>query len=490
MTTKADYLKRYLSGNTDTGDLTGAAGVETKKRRRKKTGAALEEDGGVKKIKNIGAGVRIHDTDVDDWKRGGEKVLEGLDDAVVVDASEIEQREEKRRTYLGIKEDGSGWAVATDGSANANGNANAAAAAAADDASPPRRGRHDTDDDASPARRGGNRHDSDDEDNSPPPAARGRHDTDDKNNGDLSPPRAGKRRDGDDDDASWPRRPVTKHDDDVSPPRRPKTNDSPDLSPPRRVGTGKGGDDDNTNGDSADVSMRGGNKRGVMTDGTTAGLVDASVVVREADAKRTLARQRINQMSDDTSGKNAGTLFRDKATGRLIDADELARRKELAAKAPSREKPVWASGVAQAREAADRQMALAEESAAPFARGEIDTKTDDSLRAANRFGDPMAHLARRNRLAELDAVANTSAVAGVDAEKLQKSGFRIPQDVPQHSWMRRGVGVPSNRFGIKPGRHWDGVDRGTGFEHEMFKAKNDASAKKQRDWKYGQAQWE
>lgn len=256
------------------------------------------------------------------------------------------------------------------------------------------------------------------------------------------------------------------------------------------MGTGKGGDDDNTNGDSDDVSMRGGNKRGVMTDGTTAGLVDASVVVREADAKRTLARQRINQMSDDTSGKNAGTLFRDKATGRLIDADELARRKELAAKAPSREKPVWASGVAQAREAADRQMALAEESAAPFARGEIDTKTDDSLRAANRFGDPMAHLARRNRLAELDAVANTSAVAGVDAEKLQKSGFRIPQDVPQHSWMRRGVGVPSNRFGIKPGRHWDGVDRGTGFEHEMFKAKNDASAKKQRDWKYGQAQWE
>ena len=84
----------------------------------------------MKKIKNIGAGVRIHDTDVDDWKRGGEKVLEGLDDAVVVDASEIEQREEKRRTYLGIKEDGSGWAVATDGSANANGNANAAAAAA------------------------------------------------------------------------------------------------------------------------------------------------------------------------------------------------------------------------------------------------------------------------------------------------------------------------------------------------------------------------
>jgi pre-mRNA-splicing factor CWC26 len=52
------------------------------------------------------------------------------------------------------------------------------------------------------------------------------------------------------------------------------------------------------------------------------------------------------------------------------------------------------------------------------------------------------------------------------------------------------VGAPPNRFSIKPGRHWDGVDRGTGFEQEMFKAVNDRSAKRQADWKYGQSMWE
>ena len=72
------------------------------------------------------------------------------------------------------------------------------------------------------------------------------------------------------------------------------------------------------------------------------------------------------------------------------------------------------------------------------------------------------------------------------AERMKKSGFIIPQEVPKHSWLRRGVGAPPNRYGIKPGRHWDGVDRGNGFERDMFKRQNEIKRQKQEAFMWAQ----
>ena len=479
MTSKADYLKRYVSGGG--GDPAPDEDARKKKRRKKKD----KTDGEVK-VKQVGAGVRILDEDVDDWKRADDPATANPEEGpVVVDAKVVEgERVTRTRPYLGIREDGSGWAVAED-PRNVE-----ISEAADDDLSPPRAGRHDGDDEEDVAMKKGalRRHDSDDEgEDLSPPRARRRHDSDDEGE-DLSPPRASGMHDDDDEG-------------DLSPPRRTRP-----PSPGGAASEGNANDafsrkrrgddrDDPATRTPADfhetnpstVSSR----RGVMTDGTSAGLVDASVVVREADEKREAAKARVAAMSAETSGRDARTLFRDKATGALVDAEELARRRELANARPERARPVWAGGVAQEREARERREALEEEANAPFARGEIDARADAAMRAASRFGDPMAHLARKRLTASLDDIASPrDVVAGVDADALRKSGFSVPRDVPAHSWRRRGVGAPPNRFSIEPGRHWDGVDRGTGFEQEMFKALNDRNAKRQADWKYGQSMWE
>ena len=478
MTSKADYLKRYMSdggGNSAPDD-----DAKKKKRRRKKD----KTDGSVK-VKQVGTGVRILDEDADDWKRADDPADANPEEGpVVVDAKDAEVvRDTKARQYLGVKEDGSGWTVAEDLRSVEKSKSDAADD---DDLSPPRAsGRHDSDDDLSPPRASG-RHDSDDSDDDlSPPRERERHDSDDDDEGDLSLIRRERRLSAGGAAAGIAR-------DGAAPKNRSDVRETPrPSSPPRGGGEGFANPATRAKDAAYDTKLSTpSSRRGVMTDGTSAGLVDATTVVREADEKREAAKARIAAMSAEMSGRDAQTLFRDKATGALVDAEELARRQDLARARPERTRPVWGGGIAQEREARERREALAEEASQPFARAEVDARADAAMRAASRFGDPMAHLARKRLAASLDAGASRNVVAGVDADALRRSGFRIPQDVPAHSWMRRGVGAPANRFSIKPGRHWDGVDRGTGFEQEMFKALNDRSAKRQADWKYGQSMWE
>ena len=200
-----------------------------------------------------------------------------------------------------------------------------------------------------------------------------------------------------------------------------------------------------------------------MTDGTSTGLVDASEVVREAAEKRRVAAARIAAMTDAQSGRFAATAVRDKATGRLMDADEVAAARAAAGATRFRSwaVPVWASGVAQAREAMDSAAALREEAANPFARSEMDASADAAARDAARFGDPMAHLTRKKQVESLPSV-----VAGISAEALAKGGFRVPQEIPAHSWIRRGAGDA-----VEPVRDRAGATLGRGGPEQRVRAR-------------------
>ncbi|UPR05023.1 putative CWC26-like pre-mRNA-splicing factor [Chloropicon primus] len=294
---------------------------------------------------------------------------------------------------------------------------------------------------------------------SPSPPAR-RHDSDDSDG------------DGSDDDMDVSRRRRERYD---SP-------DSSDMEVERRGrGSGSSGDDSDSDmdvrrrgrepesSDSEDGDARGDGRR--MTDGTSTGLVTAKVLKEELEQKRVLKEKKFEAMGDKASGRSAETVYRDRATGARVSAEELAKREKEQEQRHT--KPMWSSGLAQKQ----RKMQQIRDtyggagSPPPSFDYESDQRQKEIL-------DPMAHLVSKKKKERERLEEDYIGRYGVSFEELQKQGYVIPEGVPQHSWLKRGVRCPENRFGIRPGAHWDGVDRSNGFEKDYFKEMN---RKRQRD---------
>lgn len=208
--------------------------------------------------------------------------------------------------------------------------------------------------------------------------------------------------------------------------------------------------------------------KGEMTDGTNAGLRTGRDLKEEIDRKKREESQRFSKMDPSISGRGAETVYRDKEGKRLEGVEEFLHLQQGQPK--PEDKPLeWGKGLTQKREAEARQAALELEKDKPFARSRDDPELDKMLKERVRWGDPMAHLVKKKNVEHV--LENLD-----EDEKIRESGFIIPQDIPSHSWLKRGVDPPANRYGIKPGRHWDGVDRSNGFERGLFKRQNEKRA--------------
>ncbi|CAL5040901.1 unnamed protein product [Urochloa decumbens] len=344
------------------------------------------------------------------------------------------------------------------------------------DMSPPRRRkRHDSEepkDMSRPRRR--TRHDSEEPQDMSPPRRRMRHDSEEPK--DFSPPRRRSRHDSEvPKDMSPPRR-KKHHDsttvDDLSPPRRRNLGRSPedwDISPPRK-GRKVASDDLSPPRKERDLSpARKGKKEGAQKQARKAGLMTAEEVKEDIRKIKEDEMRKFASQDPSLVGKGAKAVFRDKE-GKRISEEEMRKAKE--SEKPKEIHIEWGTGLAQKREAEARLKELEAEKSKPFARTRDDPELDAMLKNRLRWGDPMAHLVKRKDpeflLEDLG-----------DDEKMKESGFIVPQNIPSHSWLKRGVDPPPNRYGIKPGRHWDGVDRSNGFEKDMFKLKNEKQATEQ-----------
>lgn len=196
-----------------------------------------------------------------------------------------------------------------------------------------------------------------------------------------------------------------------------------------------------------------------MASGAMAGLQTADQVTAALKRKEKAEKKAMQDAGLDPTGKAQETIYRD-ASGRVINV--AMKRAEMRAKAEEEERKKEEElenrkGDVQRREKEARRQALQDAMVMGVARHADDEKMNAELRERERWNDPMAQL-----------IASKKATSKSKSGKISAKSYQ-------------GAFEP-NRYGIRPGWRWDGVDRGNGFERKWFAARN--KAKDRADLEY------
>jgi len=179
--------------------------------------------------------------------------------------------------------------------------------------------------------------------------------------------------------------------------------------------------------------------------GTRAGLQTAAQVTAAMAAKKAEEKKRMREAVEEAGGKASETIYRD-ASGRIINVAmkraEARKKAEDEAKKKAEEEEA-AKGDAQRLAKEARRKDLAEAKFLTVARTADDVDLNDELKEQDRWNDPMAQLVTKKKKGK-----------SASGKSLYKGAFE------------------PNRYGIRPGFRWDGVDRGNGFEKLWFAARN------------------
>ncbi|OJD25409.1 hypothetical protein ACJ73_03221 [Blastomyces percursus] len=205
--------------------------------------------------------------------------------------------------------------------------------------------------------------------------------------------------------------------------------------------------------DDGELRMESGARAGLQTAAETEAMVAAQQRKRERESL--MMKKKAGKTGGTGSGLESETIYRD-ASGRIINVAmkraEARRAAEEAAVAEAAAKEAL-TGDVQRREREARREAVREAKYMPLARTVEDEEMNAELKARVRWNDPAAEFLTSTKGAG-SVGAGFSAGGGKGGRKVYT-----------------GPAAP-NRYGIRPGHRWDGVDRGNGFEEKWFEARN------------------
>ncbi|KAF2644771.1 hypothetical protein P280DRAFT_487302 [Massarina eburnea CBS 473.64] len=180
-----------------------------------------------------------------------------------------------------------------------------------------------------------------------------------------------------------------------------------------------------------------------MESGARAGLQTGAQVAAAMKKKQDEDKRKAAEVAKE--GGASETIYRD-ASGRIINV--AMKRAEARKKAEDEERKKLeeeraARGDVQNAEAMKKKQQLQDAKGMTLARYADDAELNDELKEQSKWNDPAAGFLRKKK-----------AGRSITGKPLYQGGFQ------------------PNRYGIRPGHRWDGVDRGNGFESEWFKSRN------------------
>lgn len=154
--------------------------------------------------------------------------------------------------------------------------------------------------------------------------------------------------------------------------------------------------------------------------------------------------------------KVAQTVYRDKE-GKKIDILNKLIHQQQQFKQQQQEKTIqqyeWSTGTAQKQAIQQQKEALATMEHVPFARTKDDLTINEILKSRSRGEDPMKY-----------------------SLQPQNNDDNTSETKPRYT----GPDPPPNRYNIRPGYRWDGVDRGNGWELKVLSARTSKKVQEQK----------
>ena len=245
-------------------------------------------------------------------------------------------------------------------------------------------------------------------------------------------------------------------DDDAAPPRRPPPTKTMTETLPNESKNRLDSDSDSDSDDAAPPRRKPG-----MKDGSKAGLVH----LKQYEEDQARNEKKRNELDKKIFNDNQPmeTIYRDKDGNQLSASAAFEKKQKLEKEQKELEKKQKIMnnlGAVQMKESIKNKKMFEDIKKSTFSRYKNDKQLQKELKSRQRVDDPMAKFVHNE--------GNNSSSSTSNIKNINPNNVPLKQALP-------------NRFKIKPGYRWDGVDRGNGFEmrllHSISKKKIDEERK-------------